>query len=290
MAVVLGGKNGIYLASFAGPTPPPVLDPDAVAFLTAAGITDPTIESAINTLVVDMKTASIWSKMKALYPFVGGTSSTHKWNLKNPLDTDAAFRLQFFGGWTHSATGAKPNGTNAFANSYLIPSTSLTTDYVSLHYYSRTPGNELLQPNQSNTVIGVRSDSVTANDTVALQIKNNPNNQVLFFASITGTTTNNFARYIETTGTGLFSGALTASNSKVYKNGVNLTILNISYSRNTPNKVMYIGAINGKDLGAIEYSLRESAFAGIADTLTDTETANLYTAVQAFNTTLGRQV
>jgi len=32
-------------------------DPDAVAFLTAAGITDPTITSAICTLVISMKAA-----------------------------------------------------------------------------------------------------------------------------------------------------------------------------------------------------------------------------------------
>ena len=79
----------------------PAVDPDAQAFLTAAAITDPTITSAIDTLVVQLKADSIWSKMKALYPFVGGTASTHKYNLKNPLDTDAAFRLVFNGGWTH---------------------------------------------------------------------------------------------------------------------------------------------------------------------------------------------
>ena len=114
------------------------LDPDAVAFLTAAGITDPTITSAIDTLVVDLKDYGIWSKMKALYPFVGGTASTHKFNLKNPLDTDAAFRLVFNGGWTHSANGALPNGTNAYADTKLIPNTILSLDSTHTSYYSRT--------------------------------------------------------------------------------------------------------------------------------------------------------
>ena len=125
MAVVLGGGNGIYLASFAGPTPPPALDPDAVAFLSAAGITDPTIESAVNTLVVDLKGYSIWTKMQAIYPFVGGTATTHKWNLINPLDTNAAFRLVFNGGWIHSINGALPNGTNGYANTFLNASSNL---------------------------------------------------------------------------------------------------------------------------------------------------------------------
>ena len=89
------------------------LDLDALAFLTAAGITDSTIISAINTLVVSLKNFGIWTKMRAIYPFVGGTALTHKWNLKDPRDLDIAFRLVFSGGWTHSSTGALANGTNA---------------------------------------------------------------------------------------------------------------------------------------------------------------------------------
>jgi hypothetical protein len=38
------------------------------------------------------------------------------------------------------------------------------------------------------------------------------------------------------------------------------------------------------------YSTKECAFASIGDGLTDTEAGNLYTAVQAYQTTLGRQV
>ncbi len=55
-------------------------DADAQAFIDAAGITDATQQSAIRTLVGDLKTYSIWSKMKAIYPFCGGTASSHKWN------------------------------------------------------------------------------------------------------------------------------------------------------------------------------------------------------------------
>ena len=86
------------------------VDPDATAFLTAAGITDPTISSAIDTLVVDLKGYGIWSKMLAIYPFVGGTATTHKWNLKDPRDLNAAYRLSFFGTITHSSTGVKGDG------------------------------------------------------------------------------------------------------------------------------------------------------------------------------------
>ena len=115
-------------------------DPDAVAFLAAAGITDATITSAICTLVSSMKSNGTWAKMNAIYPMVGGTATTHKFNLKNPLDTNAAFRLSFVGGWTHSSNGALPNGTNAYAETYLrVDSLSQNSTHNSYYSRSNTP-------------------------------------------------------------------------------------------------------------------------------------------------------
>ena len=113
-------------------------DADAVAFLAAAGITDATITSAICTLVTSMKANGTWTKCNAIYPMVGGTAATHKFNLKNPLDTNAAFRLSFVGGWTHSNNGALPNGTNAYADSFLNANTTLNINSSHISYYSRT--------------------------------------------------------------------------------------------------------------------------------------------------------
>jgi hypothetical protein len=262
-------------------------DPDAQAFITASGITDPTQQTAINSLVVDLKANSLWTKMNAIYPFVGGTSSTHKWNLKDPRDLDAAYRLVFSGGWTHSSTGAKPNGVNAYANTYLIPSVVL--NYASLSYYSRTNTAEIGTGDANGIVVGVRSDNTTVNNALNLRIKSNPTNNNDFFYSRTGSAANTSVRVVDSNGLGLFSGALDASTSKLYRNGVNLTGTVSTFVRNTPNLSIYIGALNNKGFGG-EYSLKESAFAHIGDTLDATEMANLYTVVQAFQTTLGRQV
>ncbi len=60
------------------------VDTDAQAFLTAAGITDPTISGAINTLVVQMKADNIWTKMKAIYPMVGGFCQHSQMEFKRP--------------------------------------------------------------------------------------------------------------------------------------------------------------------------------------------------------------
>jgi hypothetical protein len=78
-------------------------DPDALAFFTATTITDNIQKNAINQLLIDLKAAGIWIKIKAIYPMVGGNAATHNYNLKNPTDLDAAFRITFVGSWTHSS-------------------------------------------------------------------------------------------------------------------------------------------------------------------------------------------
>jgi hypothetical protein len=250
---------------------------DALAFIAAAGITDTTQKQAICTLVSDLQTYGIWTKMKAIYPFVGGTATTHKYNLKDPQDTNAAFRLVFNGGWTHSSNGAKPNGTNAFANTFLSPSGFLSLNNTSISYYSRenlsytgspiavfSTGNGLLLLSP-RTDPGVPTDNSGVNNTV--------------------TSTSPATRR-----DGLFTASRIISTSfKVYRNSViyrNSTITSTSLS--TAN--LYVGARNNNNSTLSQYSALQCAFASIGEGLTDTEAANLYTAVQAYQTTLGRQV
>jgi hypothetical protein len=251
------------------------VDPDAQAFITAAGITDNTQKSAINTLVLDMKGYGIWTKMKAIYPFVGGTASTHKWNLKNPLDTNAAFRLLFSGGWTHSSTGAKPNGVNGYADTFLIPNTAyaVATD-AHMSFYSRTNVNlnsidigtfDLFQAFQMNFWNGSFSNQTRSVINNAISLGSVDTNSLGFLiANRSGTTVKNF------------------KNSSIIASGTN------SVTAKTTTKI-WIGAQNLNNTLNLPSS-RECAFASIGDGLTDTDAGNLYTAVQNFNTTLTRQV
>lgn len=57
---------------------------------------------------------------KAVYPFVGGTEFSCKFNFCDPRDDDGAFRLSFLGGgWIYDSNGVKPNGTSSYARSFL---------------------------------------------------------------------------------------------------------------------------------------------------------------------------
>jgi hypothetical protein len=265
-------SSSILLFGQSGGTP---VDPDAQAFITAAAITDPTQQSAVNQLVVDLKGYGVWTKMKALYPFVGGTASQHKFNLKDPRDLDAAFRLVFSGGWTHSVNGALSNGTNGYADTFLNPSISLSRNSTNLSYYSRT------NTDGNTSEIGVKSASTVYS---LLQVKYSN----AFIASI-----NEFYVSVDnpsnTNGQGFYLGNRTASNIRNnWKNGTKIHTSS-STSQTLPSLKIYINAMNNAGTTGF-YSNKECAFASIGDGLTDTEASNFYTAVQAFQTTLGRSI
>lgn len=84
----------------------------------------------------NLKSIGVWDKIKALYGFVGGTAATHKWNWKDMRDLDAAFRLSWNGGVTHSNLGIKGNGgITTFAETFILPSSAITLNSVHLSCY-----------------------------------------------------------------------------------------------------------------------------------------------------------
>lgn len=260
------------------------INTDANAFITAASITDTTQKSAINTLVTDLKTASIWNKMKAIYPFVGGTASQHKFNLKDPRDLDVAYRLVFNGGWTHDFGGVLPNGANAYANSCLTPSSSFnTTTFNHLSYYSRT------NDDPSNYPFEIGSYSIGAN---GLRVRRTGNQGVFYADYPSGVSYGDASSSSITSGLGLFIGSQTGTNIKMYRNAT--VIASNTTATSSPSQStypIYLGTLNGSDvLTANRWSAKKCGFASIGDGLTDTEVSAFYTAVQKFNTTLSRQV
>lgn len=246
----------------------------AAAFLVAAGITDPTITAAINTLVNDLVGYGIWNKFSAIYPFVGGTATTHKFNLKNPADTNAAFRLVFFGGVTHSATGALPNGTNGYADTFLANNLMPQTD-IHIAYYSRSnsaAANRVIIGSHTGSAQGTFIYPRTGAGNIFSRVNNsdfinvpNANSQGLYIAT---------------------KNPSTPTNIEVYKN----TTQYLNTSASATNHISSTIQLFRFGDFAGDYSDHECAFASIGSGLTQSEATNYYTAVQAFQTTLGRQV
>ena len=261
-----------------------LIDPDAEAFLLAAEITDDTEISAINQLVIDLKNNNLWTKMRAVYPFVGGTSTTHKFNLMDPRDLDVAYRLTFNGGIIHSSTGVLPNG-NSFADTYLDPS---VTNYISLSYYSRTPGAHV----SGGNVIGSFAGGGFGNISTRMLIRyiGSPNTTV-FGANYPDAVTPNARTFTDTDGSGFYIGTRTSTDSTLFIRGL-LAASNTDGNAglNLPPFSRYLFAYNNTGQGPLLFTDKECAFSHIGDGLTNSECIVLTTIVDNFQITLGRNV
>jgi hypothetical protein len=238
---------------------------------------------ALNNLVWSMVGLGIWSKMKIVYPFLGGTAATHKFNLVNPQDTDAAFRLVFTGGWTHSSTGAKGNGSTAWADTFLIPNTSLTTTSGHLSYYSRLQSQET-----TNLEWGCQNSGGSNIVSFAIARATTNISSWRFGTNAAGAT----PTFSGTSSQGLYLGNQNGSginDRNMYRNGVKGSAQTATGTPSMPTVKLYLNALNNNGTAA-NWSPKECAFASVGDGLTDLEIRNYYTLVQAYQTALGRNV
>ncbi len=105
-------------------------DKDAVKFLDSAGVTGYESRYKLNEFVKDLKainntqtnfvdfdTLSV-SVLKAVWPIIDSTAESQKWNLMNPQNTDAAYRLSFVGSPVHENNGLILDGISQYANTF----------------------------------------------------------------------------------------------------------------------------------------------------------------------------
>jgi len=233
---------------------------------TTQEITGAAIWTAVDNYVKSLKDNLIYSKFKAIYPLIGDTVLQMKWNLKNPLDTDAAFRLAFFGSGILSATGWKGNGANAYLETFLNQSTHITANSESVGYYLRTSSS-----------VGFEG-GVLATGNIGTSFIIRPTS---FFRCQSGGERS--LSLANTTGLIAIS-RLNSTNYKVQSRD-NLT-LSTQTSTTRPNKTFWIGDINGNS----SPSNKEYAFSYISEGLTDAELLSHNTAVENLQTALKRNV
>ena len=249
-------------------------DADAQAFFdrvtTAGGTLTTTEKNATNQLVLDMKSAGIWSSMKAVYPMVGASAAACAQNLKS-----SSFTGTFSSGWTFASTGVTGNGTSAFFNTTCAPS-QMSQDSIHMSYYSRDNLAQFGMMGASNTGVV---------NLIYLQPRYLNDSYYVYANNATGA---NSLSGASTTSQGFYLiERTTSTNNRYFRNGslVNSAVIT---SATPSNNSIYVGAANFPT--SVEYSSRECALASIGDGLTDTQASNFYTAVQAFQTTLSRNV
>lgn len=237
-------------------------------FLTNTGIVDATITGAVRSLALRLDDYGIWSKVRALYPFVGGTATTHKYNLKDPRDLDAAYRLVFSGGWTHDSNGVTGNGTNTSADSKLANNVT-GQNSLTMGVYNRTAGTG-----------GVEwSGSVTPRTWLA--------------GNISGTAyfdINNGASTATTTAPADVRGTLMASRVVSTATELNLNGQGQRTTAATSSAPAATNFILGQFSGGGFNTARNYAAAWLTDGLNAEEETHFRSAMQTFQTTLIRNV
>lgn len=246
-------------------------------FITAAGITNATQIAAIRTYVTAMVSSQLWSMFRAIYLFVGGTATAHKFNLKDPRDLDAAFRLTFNGTPTHDANGVTWNAT-AWGDTHILPigSAIIRAQQQTLTYYSRNT------PTISGGDMGMRSGNP-----LNLFINFVPNGRFDEVSEAGGSAHTPIAY----PGTGMFTiSRVNNFSQKIFciNGAVNATETTSVNPGNTFFN-MWIGGVNNNGVNTWGNN-RNCAFGAFGYGLSPTQEAAHYALVQAFETALGRQV
>ncbi len=255
------------------------LDLDAQKFLDVSLNHD--LGNIVNNLVTSLKNSGLWNKMYAIYPLIGNTPFQHKFNLKNPQDTNAAFRLVFNGSGNHSSNGYQTNGTNAYANTNIIVN--------SIHTFSNAG---------LTMVCGTNNTPVTTNSfDLGAQKKSTPweayqihlnhgaskNNNIFVLGTIgISKTAINDARGIHTV------SKTTDTEVKYFKNKNLDTVASGTQTGVIPPLNYYIGCLNNGG-GPFGYSNQRIQFTAFHEGLTESEVQTFHSIIDTFENNLNRK-
>lgn len=112
-----GEENKMLTAVTVCADPLSPLDSDAGDFISRADLTDPVEIDAIYRLVLELKSASLWTKEQAIYPFVGGDSGAHAENLRS-----SDYQITWSGSLSHTANGVTGDGATGYGDTGFTPS------------------------------------------------------------------------------------------------------------------------------------------------------------------------
>lgn len=250
-------------------------DADAQLFINATAISDIQHRNYIHDLVLQYKENYIWSLTDVIYPMIGGTALTHKYNLKNPLDTNAGNRLVFNGGVTHSDKGILPNGSSGWADTfYFKPVDNL----IRFSFYSRTFNED------TGYDISAVKDGSNGYNVLSLKTSNNA---IIISNSVINSETshsgnNNSSGYLM----GQFDGTII----KVFKNGINKIVTTSFFSSQNPIKPFVLFAYRDDANNFVQFSRKQCAFVTFGKPITNIQALEEYKIIQAFQRALGREV
>jgi len=268
------------------PTPSPSapsLDPDAAAYLadvvTSGGTTNPTIEAAVDTLFTELKSNGLYSKMLAMYPYVGSTAASHSINAL----LNKTYDITWNGGMTHGISGSTGNGTNGYGNTN-FGNDIWAQDDISFGIYQ-------VSENVSTQTIECSFGTVTSGSLPQIQLatnltEGNPIGNTFFrIGSTTNVNTSNGGNY-----DGNYIATRTGSTEGYLYRNTNLILTNsTTYTKGgsiTDNYVFNVNVSNAPF--AQGYANQTYGFTFMGEGLSASEVSTLDGIINTFQTSLGR--
>lgn len=233
--------------------------------------------NAVNNLVYKFIGGEFYDKFQVIYPVIGNSGTTSTLDLKNLCNGVA------FGSWTFDSLGMKPVGL-------------LGTNYINTQY---NPFVQLSSPNDAHLSVYVRQTSSGVKKVVG---NHNAGNGTLFYQINAGTSGGNVVVFGGGSGfptpigitdsKGFWMGVRPSSTlQQLYYNGrLNSTGTGASVALSNFNRNTYLGAANNGGATGAFPSDQGIAFASFGLSLTAKQAADMYLAIQAYQTELGRQV
>lgn len=250
------------------------LDPDADAYLTAAGIVDAGIITDANQFYLDAKADGYYNDFDAFYLWLGGSSAAHAVNGKNP----GTYDITWNGTVTHNANGVTGNGSTGYGNTGINALSVLSATDAHLSVYSRTDAAAYMID------IGCYDSGFSRYAYIYSRAGDNNFTAALYNASSLGISTP------VANSQGHFIISRRASNDlEGYKNGSSVQTIGGSATATQPNYNIFVCAANASG-SAGSHSSRNLAFASVGKGLTDAKAADFSAAVEALQDARGRGV
>jgi len=244
-------------------------DPDALLYLNNSNIFDLSVRSKVNNFFIDLKTNSLYNKIKAGWLFVGNDRDKNKLNIIEPFDADNFYRL----------TTLQANTSNNLGS----------TDILDTHFIMP---NELDISNCGTTVTsGAGTDGgkiafgafiSSTLERFSLLITTSTTNGVLAFRINSQVTVSN------TDAIGIYTNQkISTTQGNVFKNGLKI-INDTNITGNLPNISMYLNALNSDGTISLPDNKRLQTCL-IHEGLNDFEVETLHTIIDNFENNLGRK-
>ncbi len=248
-------------------------------FIAATKISDAGVKAALDSLITNSRNHGWWDLCKTIYPLVGGTSDACKYNLKDPRDVDAAYRITWTGNISFDNSGVKSNG--GWGNTHVVPSSDLSLSSNHISVYSVTDAYDT-----ASVDIGAED----GNGTLQLAIYSGIPQGFYLSGSLQ-------AYYVPNPGlAGYFMGTRTsatisAAAGAVYRNGIAIqdTTLTDADPEGLPS--ISLDILNKNNFSVhTRGTNRKFAFATIGSGINSEMAMIMYADIQQFQITLGRAI